>query len=69
MGEVYARTYRVGPGGRVVVIGDPQLAKPEAVELPDAGGRWVGVGNRFTAGDGALAVSLGERVTLLRKDE
>ena len=69
MGEVYAGTYRVGPEGRVVAIGDPQLAKPEAVALPETGGRWVGVGNGFTAEDGALAASLGDRVTLISKDE
>jgi len=69
MGEVYAGTYRVGPEGRVVAIGEAQLAKPAAVELPETGGRWVGVGNGFTAEDGALAGSLRERVTPISEDE
>ena len=69
MGEVYAGTYRVGSRGKVVAIGDPQLATPEAIELPETGGGWVGVGNGFTAGDGELSKSLGDRLARIREGD
>jgi len=65
MGEVYFGAFARDADGLVTAIGAEQLARPDAVVLPD-GRDWIGVGTGFAADDGMLVKTLDGR--LLRHD-
>ena len=54
MNEVYVGRFALRDG-EAIALGDEAIAAPDAIELPDAGGDWHGVGTGFAALDGALA--------------
>jgi len=59
MGEVYAGTYALRDGDAVAMAAEA-VARPESVEIADAG--WRGVGTGFAAADGALQRRLAHRL-------
>ncbi|QSX78491.1 tRNA (adenosine(37)-N6)-threonylcarbamoyltransferase complex dimerization subunit type 1 TsaB [Agrilutibacter solisilvae] len=69
MGEVYAAGFELRDGD-AVATGPEQVLAPERVELPEADGRlqgerWHGVGTGFSAADGLLARTLGDRLATI----
>jgi len=60
MGEVYLGAFERRTDG-MHLLGSELVAKPDAAAIPD--GRWAGVGTGFSAGNGALQLSLQDRLT------
>ncbi len=61
MGEVYAAPFMRGDGG-VEALAAERVLPPGAVELPEGGEEWHGVGTGFAAAGGALPRALGGRL-------
>ncbi len=53
MGEVYSGAFRVHDGD-ATLIGSEAVLPPDAVELQDVAGGWLGVGTGFAAAEGVL---------------
>src|SRR5690606_39103422 len=51
--------------GLMQVQGGEVVIAPEALHLPDDGGRWAGVGTGFAAAEGLLATRLQSRLSSL----
>jgi tRNA threonylcarbamoyladenosine biosynthesis protein TsaB len=64
MGEVYSAAYRIA-GSTAITLSQERVSKPDAIELPDADARWLGVGTGFAAANGALRRRLGARLHAL----
>ena len=65
MGEIYCAAFTHDADGLVAAFDVEQLVRPDAAVLSN-GRDWIGVGSGFSADDGALVTSLGDR--LLRCD-
>lgn len=61
MGEVYAARY-VRAGDGLLLQGSEAVLAPDAVQLPDDGTLWHGVGSGFAAADAHLATRLRSRL-------
>jgi tRNA threonylcarbamoyladenosine biosynthesis protein TsaB len=61
MGEVYSAAFRVQSSDPTAISAE-RVSSPEAIELPDADTRWLGVGTGFAAADGALRKHLDKRL-------
>ena len=65
MGEVYAARHVRNAEGVLELEGTEVVIAPDAVQLPQDGSQWAGVGTGFAAVDGALARRLQERLSSL----
>lgn len=62
MGEVYAARY-LRVAGELQLQGGEAVLAPQALQLPDDGSRWFGVGTGFAAVDSHLSERLASRLT------
>jgi tRNA threonylcarbamoyladenosine biosynthesis protein TsaB len=58
MDELYLGRYRIADDGMPLALGDEQLLRAQAVELPD-GDDWIGIGSGLAAAAGRLQQHLG----------
>lgn len=65
MGEVYAARCVRGADGVMQGQGAEAVIAPDALQLPEDGSRWAGVGTGFGAADGLLATRLQARLSSL----
>ena len=63
MGEVYAARCVRDADGVMQVQGSEVVIAPDALQLPDDGSEWAGVGTGFAAADGLLATRLQPRLS------
>lgn len=61
MGEVYSGAFELRDHD-AIALGDEAVGAPAAIQLPDDGKDWHGVGTGFGAGDGALRERLSHRL-------
>jgi len=61
MGEVYSGAFELR-GGDAVALGGEAVGAAAAIQLPEGGAGWHGVGTGFGAGDGALRERLSDRL-------
>ncbi|MCL7713381.1 tRNA (adenosine(37)-N6)-threonylcarbamoyltransferase complex dimerization subunit type 1 TsaB [Stenotrophomonas mori] len=63
MGEVYAARCVRDTEGVMQVQGAEVVIAPDALQLPDDGSRWAGIGTGFSAAEGLLATRLQARLS------
>lgn len=67
MGEIYVAAYE-GTDGVCTPIAPERVIAPQDYALPDADGRWLGVGTGFAAADGILQQRLQRQLTAVQAD-